>query len=436
MPVEIRIPAMGEGITDVTITRWLIKEGDNITKETPLVEIATDKVDSEILAPSDGILENILFQEGEVVKVGECIAILDNGTNGSIKKPIKETNNNRKAKERKETLEFKPAKTAVHLQKLVTKRFISPFIRSIALQKNITSLELDNIPGSGLQGRLTKEDILQFIEKREQPDKIMRNSQSVVVGTTSDGSENGSISNGNGTDTEYIELSRMRKAIARNMTYSKQVSPHVTSFVEVNLTKIANWRNKNKNIFFEKYNEKITYLPIIVQAVALALKEFPNINAALDMDNERLVVKKNINIGIATALSDGNLIVPVIKNADSLSLPGITKLLNSLIKKARESALVPEDITGGTFTITNIGTFGNIGGTPIINQPQLAILAVGEIAKKPVAVKTGENYGVAVQDIAELWLSYDHRIVDGYMGGSFLKRVATILEQFDDASSA
>ena len=415
MPVEIRIPAMGEGITDVTITRWLIKENEKVTKDSPLVEIATDKVDSEILAPEDGKLDNILYNEGDIVKIGESIATLyEEATYKNQKKSGREKqtsiNNSLEAGitgsnavKSKETKTYKDNK----LIKLENKRFVSPFIRSIALQKGISITELDNIPGSGLGGRLTKDDILHY------------NTDTIPEKNIQD------------NDAEYVELSRMRKVIAKNMLYSKQISPHVTSFVEVNLTKISKWRNANKNLFLEKYGEKITYLPFVIQATAKALKEFPHINASLD--NEQLIVKKNINIGIATALADGNLIVPVIKKADNLNLAGITKSLNSYIKKARESTLQPEDITGGTFTITNIGTFGNIGGTPIINQPQLAILAVGEIVKKPVAVKTEENYGIAIQDIAELWLSYDHRIVDGFMGGSFLKRIATLLEQFDES---
>lgn len=421
MPIDIRVPAMGEGITDVTITRWLVQQGDKVTKDTPLVEIATDKVDSEITSPHEGTVHELRFAEGASVRVGETILVItvenENNSRIIINQPTTKKNNmpsyNHSEKKNSKPIEV--------LTDISTKAFISPFIRQIASTEGILAYELERIPGSGEGGRITKTDILQYLEKR-----TIKSNYSPIPKAKEEinpylPSENETV----------VEMDRTRKLIAKNMLHSKNVAPHVTSFVEANVSKIVNWRNKVKEDFKRKHNEKITYLPIFLEAVARALKDFPTINASLQ--NESLILKKDINLGIATALPDGNLIVPVIKKADTLGIPGLTKAINTLAVKARNSQLMPTDIQGGTFTVTNIGTFGNIGGTPIINQPELAILAIGTIVKKPVAVKMGEAYGVAIQDTVELWLSYDHRIVDGFLGGSFLKRIADYLEQFDDS---
>lgn len=420
MPIDIRVPAMGEGITDVTITRWLVQQGDKVTKDTPLVEIATDKVDSEITSPHEGIVQQLLFKEGDAVKVGETIIVIsqenENGQAIVNMQPAAKKNHTVIF----ERSEKKDSKKVEVLSEATSSVFISPFIRHIASTEGILADELERIQGSGEGGRITKNDMLQYLEKRTVNSTYLPVPKAKEEIKPYTPSENEAV----------VEMDRTRKLIAKNMLHSKNVAPHVTSFVEANVTKIVNWRNKVKEDFQRKHNEKITYLPVFLEAVARALKDFPTINASLQ--NETLILKKDINLGIATALPDGNLIVPVIKKADTLGIPGLTKAINTLAVKARQSQLLPTDIQGGTFTVTNIGTFGNIGGTPIINQPELAILAIGTIIKKPVAVKMGNEYGVAIQDTVELWLSYDHRIIDGFLGGSFLKRIADYLEQFDD----
>jgi 2-oxoglutarate dehydrogenase E2 component (dihydrolipoamide succinyltransferase) len=310
----------------------------------------------------------------------------------------------------------------------IANRFISPFIRTIALQEHITNEELTSIVGSGKDHRITKDDILQFIEDRV--DNTNAGTEQVKQQGRTDNQASTNMQKKSNEDVEYVELSRMRKMIAANMLRSTQISPHVSSFVEVNVTKLVQWRNKVKDMFRDRYQENLTYLPIFIEAVVQALKKYPVMNASLE--GGYLVLKKNIHIGIATALPDGNLIVPVISKADTLDLPGLTIKMNDLTRRAKESSLLPSEIQGGTFTITNVGSVGNTGGTPIIRQPELAILAIGSINKKPVAVKIGDQYGVAIADIVELWLSYDHRMIDGALGGSFLTQIARYLEDFND----
>jgi 2-oxoglutarate dehydrogenase E2 component (dihydrolipoamide succinyltransferase) len=426
MPVEIRVPAMGEGITDVIITKWLVQQGEQVKKDTPLVEIATDKVDSEIVSTHEGIVQQILFAEGATVKIGESLIILtassEEHSSASYKptKPVEKQINHALQSEKTKKSIYEPVKLQINTSK---QKFISPFVHQLAMSEGIQVDELESIQGTGENYRITKDDIIAFVENRKHSAQVSIKNPSEQAVQLLPPNEN----------EIHIELDRMRKLIAKNMLLSKKTSPHVTSFVEANVSKIVNWRNKVKSVFQNKYNEKITYLPIIVEAVAKALKDFPSINASLQ--NDTLVIKKKINIGIATALQNGNLIVPVIKHADNLGIPGLVKSINELTKKARESMLLPTDIQGSTFTISNIGTFGNIGGTPIINQPELAILAIGAFIKKPVAVKIGDEYGIAIQDTVELWLSYDHRIIDGFLGGSFLKRIADYLEQFDETTT-
>lgn len=304
--------------------------------------------------------------------------------------------------------------------------FISPFIRTLAVQENISNDELLTIQGSGLDGRITKDDIIAYLNKRDDMQSAF-----IVKDTAPETSSPVNETPMSADDGEYIPLTRLRKLIAAKMVASKKVSPHVTSFVEVNISRLVSWRQKIRPAFQNRYGENLTYTPLFIEAVVSALKQFPTINAAIQGDF--LLVKKNINIGIATALPDGNLIVPVIKNAQNLDLAGLALKISDLARRAKIGNLKPDEIQGGTFTITNVGSFGNIGGTPIINQPELAILAIGSIVKKPVAVETGTGYGIAVQDIIELWLSYDHRVVDGALGGSFLKCIADNMNDFDDS---
>ncbi len=437
MIIEVRLPAMGEGITDARLSRWLVKPGDYVKKDAPLLEISTDKVDSEIVAPSDGYVQKLLFKEDDLPKIGELLVILTSEQN-----EVFEINNQKQLL--RPTPDFKPISGRGIPGKLqkdepftekknISYRYISPFIRTIAIQENITVDELESIPGTGLDKRITKDDIFLFLEERS-----VEEIHSTIITSNSVKQETKAVLpiellKEPREDIEYQELSRMRKMIAANMIRSKNTSPHVSSFVEVNVTKLVRWRNKVKQRFGEQYKENLTFLPLFIEAVINALKNFPTINASLEGDF--LVIKKNINIGIATALADGNLIVPVISKADMLDLSGLVKQMNDLTNRARESALLLSEIQGGTFTITNVGSVGNTGGTPIIRQPELAILAIGSINKKPVAVKNGEQYGIAVADVVELWLSYDHRIIDGALGGSFLKHIAEYLEDFDDTRS-
>lgn len=426
MPVEIRVPAMGEGITEVTIRKWLVQQGDQVKTDTPLVEIATDKVDSEIVSTCDGFVEQILFSEGTDVKIGVPLVILLTANDSQTREitqsaiPMKTEINHSVKPENHLIVNNKPKTSHIARSRL---KFVSPFVRQIAMSEGITAEELESIAGTGENNRITKNDLYSFLESRIQ--STSGNLEATV-------SQPMQLVLPNENEI-HIELDRMRKLIAKNMLLSKKTSPHVTSFVEANVSKIVAWREKVKVEFQKKHNEKITYLPIIIEAVVSALKDFPSINASLH--NETLIIKKDINIGIATALSNGNLIVPVIKHADTLGISGLAKSINALTQKARESNLTLTEIQGSTFTVSNIGTFGNIGGTPIINQPELAILAIGAIIKKPVAVKTNAGYGIAIQDMVELWLSYDHRIIDGFLGGSFLKRIADNLEQFDEATT-
>ncbi len=400
--VELKMPKMGESIMEATILKWLKKEGESVSFEEPILEIATDKVDSEVPSPVEGILEKIFFKEDDTVAVGETIAWIQspNGkeqTNTESKPTIDEKSITKIQKE-------KPLKSEKN------KKFFSPLVRTIATKEQISDHELDTIQGTGSGGRVNKFDILNFIEQRKSKPQNL-NSKSMQG------------------DVEIFEMDRMRKLIAEHMVMSKSTAPHVTSFVEVDVTSIVDWRNKVKDEFFRKFSERITFTPIFIEAVVEAIKAFPMVNISLE--GTKIIKKNFINIGMATALPDGNLIVPVIKNADHLSLIGLTSAVNHLAENARKNKLKPEDIQGGTFTVTNVGTFGNVMGTPIINQPQVAILAIGAIKKKPAVVETEYGDLIAVRHMMFLSLSYDHRIVDGFLGGSFLRKIADLLESFD-----
>ncbi len=440
---------------EATILRWLKKPGDMIALDETILEIATDKVDSEIPSPVAGRLEKILFEENAVVPVGHAIAVIateakagDSKGNGVTPAPPKQETPTPPVPQVRETVQemtvatppkapqvpYVPVKTQ-QPQSLSSNsggRFYSPLVRNIASSEGIAIQELDQIEGSGQGGRVTKSDILSYLENRKQPAVAQQVTTDTPVKEKSSpevSAPTRSASPSADGGTEIIEMDRMRKMIAEHMVRSKHTSPHVTSFVEVDVTELVLWRDKVKDEFQKKYGEKITYTPIFIEAVVKAIRDYPMINVSVDGD--KIIVKKFINIGMAAALPSGNLIVPVIKNADGYNLMGLTKAVNDLANRARTNKLKPEEIQDGTFTMTNVGTFGNVMGTPIINQPQVAIMAVGAIRKKPGVVETPFGDLIAVRHYMFLSLSYDHRVVDGFLGGSFLRKVADYLEAFD-----
>jgi len=413
---NILMPKLGESIQEGTITKWFVKEGDTVEEDDMLFEVATDKVDSEIPSPVDGIITKIIFPEDSLVPVGEILATIKiDGEDDSEDSVLAETINENLVASKEvnsETLE-----NTVNESRKLSNRFYSPLVKTIANEENISLDELETIKGSGANGRVQKKDILEFINNRT------AKSTSPVVERKSP------IPVSIGSEDQIIEMGRVRKLIADHMVMSKQVAPHVTSVVEADVTELVLWRNKNKEAFQQKHGDKITFMPIFTEAGATALAEFPLVNSSVDGD--KIIIKKDINVGIAVAKPDGNLIVPVIKNTEQRNLVGITKELNRLANAARNNKLSPVDIEGGTFTITNFGSFRNIIGTPIINQPQVAILATGSIEKKPAVLETPTGDVIAIRHKMFLSLSYDHRIVDGALGGAFLRRIADILEEFD-----
>lgn len=437
--VDLVMPKMGESIIEATILKWNKKVGDKISQDETLLEVATDKVDSEVPSPVDGVIAEILFPESAVVAVGKVIAVIMTEGEAVADTPstIPSSAPTPVAQENVPFVEkiSAPVETAVSAVTKSGDRFYSPLVRNIAKEEQISTAELDQIAGSGAEGRVTKKDILNYVENRRQGSPAIQIpvSQPTIAaqtGTASSSPQKPPVFAGG--DTEIIEMDRMRKMIADHMVMSKQTSPHVTSFVEADVTNMVKWREKNKDAFAKKYGEKITFTPIFIEAVVKAIKDFPLVNVSVD--GTRIVVKKSINIGMAAALPSGNLIVPVIKNADFLNLAGLTKAVNDLANRARQNKLKPEEIQDGTFTITNVGTFGNVMGTPIINQPQVAILATGSINKKPAVLETEMGDVIAIRHKMYLSLSYDHRVVDGFLGGSFLKRIADYLEAFNGES--
>ena len=429
---QLKMPKMGESITEGTIINWLISEGDSFDEGDILLEIATDKVDNELTAPASGTLVKTLFQAKDVVPVGEVLAILevseeikskaksDPKTETKKNNPIKQQSNAKKVSTSNST------STSTSTSKFTTSNsntFFSPLIIKIAKEHHISFEELARIPATGKEGRLRKSDIFQYIEEGR-PFKF---AQPVAEkDPTAYRIPQLKFDKGKG---KVIEMDRMRQMIADHMVYSKHTSPHVTAYVEADLTNMVNWRNANKVAFQEKYSERLTFTPLFVEAVAKAVKDFPNINASVDGTN--IIVKEDINIGMATALPSGNLIVPVVKNADTKDLKTIAANVNDLSAKARENKLAGDDIKGSTFTISNVGTFGSVMGTPIINQPEVAILALGIIKKRPEVIETQKGDEIAIRSIMYLSLSFDHRVVDGFLGGSFVRRVADYFEQFD-----
>ena len=427
--IQIILPKMGESVAEATITTWLKSEGDSIELDESIVEIATDKVDSEVPSPGDGILSKILVNEGEVAQVGQAIAIIstDGSDASTTSAPAAGEINKSKAQEEIASPTVTTPSSSPAIQN--TNRFYSPLVKNIAQKENISQSELDAVLGTGQGGRVTKKDILLHLENV--PDSVTKNKETkeASVAQKTPTKSTSSPKYNHGDNVEIIEMDRMRKLIADHMVMSKSTSPHVTSFVEADVTNLVNWRNKIKDDYFKREGEKITFTPIFIEALTKAIKDFPMINISV-VDN-KIIRKKDINIGMATALPNGNLIVPVIRNVDSLNLVGLSKAVNSLANKARSNKLVPDDISGGTYTITNVGGFGNIMGTPIINQPQVAIMAVGAIVKKPAVLETPDGDVIAIRHKMFLSHSYDHRVVDGSMGGMFVRRMADYLEAFD-----
>jgi 2-oxoglutarate dehydrogenase E2 component (dihydrolipoamide succinyltransferase) len=432
---ELKLPKMGESVAEATITNWLKEVGDKIEADEAVLEIATDKVDSEVPSEVSGILVEQLFGKDDLVQVGQTIAIIE--TDGDAPAPIVVEDSNAPAEvaEIEKTIEAVKETVSVPQDFTTSDKFFSPLVKNIAKEEGISIAELDSIQGSGKDGRVTKEDILRYIEDRKagvvtakvaepvktiEPVKVaepivQKSQQAVPVSV-------------NGGD-EIIEMDRMRKLISGYMVASVQTSAHVQSFIEVDVTNIVKWRDKVKTAFEKREGEKLTFTPIMMEAVAKALKDFPGMN--ISVDGDYIIKKKNINLGMAAALPNGNLIVPVIKNADQLNLVGMAKAVNDLGNRAKAGKLKPDDTQGGTYTVTNVGTFGSVFGTPIINQPQVGILALGAIRKVPAVIETPEGDFIGIRQKMFLSHSYDHRVVDGALGGSFVKRVAEYLEAFD-----
>ena len=414
--VQLTMPKMGESIMEATVLSWLKKPGDTIEQDESILEVATDKVDTEIPSVYSGVLKEILVKEGETIKVGSPIAILE----ASIEEP------ENGAEEALPPIEDPDHETSVNGTEQVVPevshdfktaaRFYSPLVRNIAKEENISVAELDALQGSGAEGRLTKKDILEYVGSRKTGTQPVKTGKPKVVTVSSSGDE-------------IFEMDRMRKMIAERMVESKRTAPHVTSFVEADVTNLVMWRSKVKNEFHKREGDTLTYTPMFIEAVILAIKDYPMIN--ISVEGDKIIKKKAISIGMAVALPTGNLIVPVIRNADQYNLKGLIKIVNDLATRARENKLKPDELTGGTFTISNVGSFGNVMGTPIIVQPQVGIIALGAIQKKPAVIETPHGDAIAIRHKMFLSHSYDHRVVDGALGGMMVKRVADYLEKFD-----
>jgi 2-oxoglutarate dehydrogenase E2 component (dihydrolipoamide succinyltransferase) len=430
--VELVMPKMGESIMEATILKWRKNPGDRVELDEPVLDIATDKVDSEVPSPVEGVLVEVLFKENDVVPINTPIAVIETDAanaqplaSPAVSQPATTNGQSTPAPEPAAAVPYVPAPVQ-GVQAAVSGRFYSPLVRTIAREEQISQQELETIPGTGLEGRVTKKDMLAYVANRTSgavaaPQPVAAPAARPAAPQAPAVSVSGNV--------EIIEMDRMRKMISDHMVMSKQTSAHVTSFVEADVTNLVNWRNRIKGAFKKQYGENITFTPIFIEAVAKAIRDYPMIN--ISIDGTKIILRKDINIGMAAALPSGNLIVPVIRNADFYNLAGLTKQVNDLASRARENKLKPEEIQGGTFTLTNVGTFGNVMGTPIINQPQVAIMATGAIRKKPAVLETEYGDVIAVRQMMFLSLSYDHRVVDGSLGGSFLRRVADYLEQFD-----
>lgn len=432
--VELVMPKMGESIMEATVLSWLKKPGDKIEQDESLLEVATDKVDTEVPSTHSGILKEILVGEGEVAKVGSPIAIISTDVEASRENNGPGVRSDLQAETNTEEELVVSGQTsnghemaARPLQTAGAARFYSPLVKSIASQENIPAEELELIPGTGADGRVTKKDILSYLDTR----KIRTSPQTTrpaVKETTSTGQAAKSLASIDPGD-EIIEMDRMRRMIAERMVESKRIAPHVTSFVEADVTNLVIWRGRVKHEYQKREGDIVTYTPVFIEAVVNALKDYPMMN--IQVDGTRIIRKKEINIGMAVALPTGNLIVPVIKNADKLNLSGLIKVVNDLAKRARDNKLKPDELTGGTFTITNVGSFGNVMGTPILVQPQVGIIALGAIRKKPAVIETPTGDAIGIRHQMFLSHSYDHRVVDGALGGMMVRRVADYLERFD-----
>lgn len=427
---ELKLPKMGESVAEATITNWLKEVGDTIEADEAVLEIATDKVDSEVPSEVDGVLVEKLFEADDVVQVGQTIAIIEvKDGNESAETAAVETEEPAEEVMAEEAEEIvASAQNSIQSSPEFyadSTRFYSPLVKNIAKKEGISLEELESLEGSGKDGRVTKNDILDYVENRSEKQKQQAAPAAKPEPSVKKPAAPISV---NGED-EIIEMGRMGKMIAHHMVESNLTSAHVQSFIEVDVTNIWNWRNKHKNEFEKREGEKLTFTPIFMEAVARAIKDFPMVN--ISVDGDKIIKRKNINLGMAAALPDGNLIVPVIKNADRLNLVGMAKAVNDLANRAKTNKLKPDDIQGGTYTVTNVGTFGSIMGTPIINQPQVAILALGAIRKVPAVIETPEGDFIGIRHKMFLSHSYDHRVVNGALGGQFVQRVAQYLEAFD-----
>jgi 2-oxoglutarate dehydrogenase E2 component (dihydrolipoamide succinyltransferase) len=448
----ILVPKMGESISEATVIRWLKNVGDHVAKDEPLVEIATDKVDNEIPSTEEGILTKQLFQDGDVVKVGEPIAFIDaegvaaSSTNSTA--PVAESTATIVPETVVEAISVIENQVQAAVEQVINpitkgsgSRFYSPLVMNIASQEGISFNELEKIPGTGLEGRVTKSDVLTYLNNRSSV-AVQTQTQAPAVAATPVATQvqttpsqtpatNNQLPVAKPLDNgdEIIQMDRVRKLIADHMVMSMHTSPHVTSFVEADVTNLVKWRDKVKDSFKKREGQNITFTPIFLWAISKAIKDFPMINVSVDGD--KIIKKKSINIGMAVAQKNGNLIVPVIKNADSMNLLGLTRAVNELAIRARDNKLSPDEIQGGTYTVTNVGSFGNVFGTPVINQPQVAIMAVGAIRKKPAVLETEQGDVIAIRHMMYLSHSYDHRVVDGALGGMFVRKVADYLEQWD-----
>ncbi len=457
----IIMPKMGESIAEATVIRWLKNEGEHVEKDEAIVEIATDKVDSEIPSTESGILVKQLYGEGQVVKVGEPVAMINTASGASSESApvipaaqpepsVAVPSVTEAAAAIESTIQKSAEMSGISASTSNSDRFYSPLVMNIARQEGIGMSELDKIPGSGKEGRVTKADILAYVEQKASgnvavaavaaPETVASVSTPAAPAATISAASSVSSSTPSqviikapavslNAGDEVVEMDRVRKLIADHMVMSKHVSPHVTSFVEADVTNLVNWRNAIKDKFKKKEGENITFTPIFMEAIVKAIKDFPMINVSVDGD--KIIKRKNINVGMAVAQQNGNLIVPVIKNADTMNLLGLTRAVNDLANRARINKLSPDEIQGGTYTLTNVGSFGNVFGTPVINQPQVAIMAVGAIRKKPAVLETEHGDVIAIRHMMYLSHSYDHRVVDGGLGGMFVRRVADYLEQWD-----
>ena len=427
---EVVVPRLGESVIEVTITKWLKNEGEKVEAEEALVEIATDKVDSEIVSTTSGTLLKKMFSEGDVVPVGKVFAMLESSSAAGEKPPADAETKTVPGK--KEEVNAPSAKAVIQQAAIQQaspadipsgSRYYSPLVRSIAQQEGLSFAELDSIPGTGKDDRLTKQDILEYISIRGSGEASA--DKPIIQAVKAEPLTPVFVAG----EDRIVEMDRIRQLIAVHMVKSLQTSPHVTSFIEVDMSRIVNWREKNKDGFQKKYGEKLTFTPIFIEAMAKAVRDYPMVNVSVD--GTKILVHSKVNVGMAVALPGNNLIVPVVRNAGGLNLLGITKAVNDLAGRARNSKLVPDEISGGTISLTNLGSFGTVMGTPIINQPQTAIIAVGAIKKRPVVIETPEGDVIGIRPVMICSITFDHRVIDGALGGQYLNRLAQYLEQFD-----